>query len=61
MPSKVRLHCTVCGEPLQVRWGEALGFDTEWLLCKGCRPSPRRPRVTLFGAPDGQEMRRWTK
>lgn len=58
--SKVRLHCTRCDEPLPMRYGAALGFDVEWLLCKPCEPKAKRPKVTLHGAPDGQEMGRWT-
>jgi hypothetical protein len=57
---KTIVHCTQCGDPINIAYGEALGFDTEWLLCRGCKPKASKPRVTLFGAPDGQELGRWS-
>lgn len=57
--NKEVLHCTRCGDPLHLSYGAALGFDYEWLLCKQCKPKAKKPRVTLYGAPDGQEMGRW--
>ena len=54
-------RCTQCFVPTDVKFSDALGFDTEFILCDDCKgPPPRMPRVTLFGAPDGQELARWT-
>lgn len=55
----VTLHCTNCGTPVSQRFGEALSFDTQWIWCNECKPHTDRPRVTLFGEPEGQEMQRW--
>ncbi len=59
MASKARVHCMVCDEPLPILYGDALGFDTEWLICKSCEPVTRKPRITLYGSPDGQNMGKW--
>jgi len=43
-----------------MKFREALSFDVELILCKECEPSVRTPRVHLYGAPDNQDMGRWS-
>lgn len=54
------LHCTRCDSPVPMKFRDALGFDTEFILCDECKPHVRAPRVHLYGAPDRQDMGRWS-
>lgn len=55
------IHCTRCDSPVPMKFGDAFGFDVETILCSECRPAVRAPGVHLYGAPDGQEMARWSQ
>jgi hypothetical protein len=53
-------HCMVCDSPVSMKWEDALAFDCERILCSECSPSVSTPRVHLFGAPDNQDLGRWS-
>lgn len=56
-----RAWCTKCNAPTTIKYRDVVGFDTEWVLCEECKPRVDRiPRVTLWGAPEGQELARWS-
>lgn len=51
------MHCENCGGP-------AGGFreflDQQRPYCSSCQPRVEQPTVHLYGAPDGQELARWS-
>ncbi len=56
----ITVRCTQCGSPTGLHFSDALSFDTEWVRCEECKPRVRKPRVHLYGLPDGQELQRWS-
>lgn len=53
-------HCNACGDPLDVHFKDLV--NGAFALCPDCAPSTtvEKPTVHLYGAPDGQELARWT-
>ena len=56
--SKARLNCISCDGPTGRPWEDYL--DGRIALCDACQPHVDQPSVHLFGAPDGQELARWS-
>ena len=56
-----RRHCIRCGTPFLTIIARL--YDCQLALCESCDPSTHieKPRVHLFGAPDGQELARWSE
>lgn len=51
--------CLTCGSPTGLPWANTIRDGVE-AYCALCQPEIKRPKVTLFGRPDGQDMWRWT-
>lgn len=53
------LHCFFCDDVVDLSFAD-VAESTMTITCKSCERPVAKPRVTLYGAPDGQELSRWT-
>lgn len=57
------VRCQWCDSPLPYRYADTMSMliDGSTFTCGACSPVVKRPRVALFGAPEGQELARWSE